>query len=340
MRPSRTLIFLLLATPSISMAEFENASYSYLGLGQESLSYSESTRDFGGLEFKTKFHGSNLVQRSGGYTAIEDKFGFFLSTSSTLLAQEAKEQWNFPGIGTVQEDQMSVKRTAIDISGVYHLQNGHFFNLGSHYNSISFSRFNFASTPQSEKLNEAIFSRKDYSDEALKKELKALEKLSAQKGVCITNSQKTCIGAKNPDGTYTVSLADYKEAKRFNPAATAGVVFEDMASWSIMAGWGYDSYFIRKSSGLRYQFSIRLGTAVFESVLNTKNNKSLSRTFGGDLDIHALAGIGYQFRPEFGLIFSVEYNAVHRNEIREGKTFLPKNDFTAFSPQLTANWAF
>ncbi|WP_420589902.1 hypothetical protein [Bacterioplanoides sp.] len=336
----KPLLLASLIIPATAMAEFENASYSYLGVGQETLEYSESTNDFGGLKFKTKYKGSNLVQKSGGYTAVGEKYGFFLSTSSTLLANEEREKWRFPSIGVVQEDDMTVKRTAIDILGVFHLQNGHFFNLGSRYNSVSFSRFNFSSTDRTNELNAAIFARADHSDAELTKQLNDLIAKAQAANVCITNSSKQCIGTKQADGSYNVSLEDFKEAKKFNPEATSGVVFEDMASWSLLAGWGYDSYFIRKEIGMRYQFAFRVGTAIYESVLNTKNNKSLTRSFGGDWDLHALAGVGYQFRPEFGVMATLEYNMIHREEIRDGNVFLPVNDLKALSPQITANWAF
>jgi hypothetical protein len=35
---------------------------------------------------------------------------------------------------------------------------------------------------------------------------------------------------------------------------------------------------------------------LYENALNTQNDKSLTRTFGGDWDVHLFAGIGYQFQ--------------------------------------------
>ena len=61
----------------------------------------------------------------------------------------------------------------------------------------------------------------------------------------------------------------------------------------------------------------RVGAAMYEQVLNTQNNRTLSRSFGGDWDAHLLAGIGYQFQKEFGVMATLEINGVYRDEIRE-----------------------
>lgn len=341
MKPSRITLALLMSAP-FAQAEFDNSSYSYLGLGAETVDYQESTNDFGGLKFKSSFQGTNVVQKSGGYTAIGDRYGFFLSTSSTLLAQEDKEEWKFPDIGVVQEDTMTVKRTGIDILGVFHLQNGHYFTLGSSYSSVSFSRFDFSNTDFTDALNDAIFALPAYSDANLQATLNDLIAQAAASGGCVADNNGVCIGSKQSDGSYTITLDDYKDALKFNPEATAGVVFEDMTTWNLAAGWGYDSIFVNKT-GVRYQAAVRVASAVYENILNTNNNKSLSRTFGGDIALHALAGVGYQFMPEFGVMASVEYNSLNHSRLNEGgssKAFLPKSEFWSLSPQVTAYWAF
>ena len=93
---------------------------------------------------------------------------------------------------------------------------------------------------------------------------------------------------------------------------------------------------------MRYQLAARAGTALYENVLNTQNDKSLPRTFGGDWDVHLLAGIGYQFQKEVGMMFTLEFNGVYRSELSVSgeETFLPENTLWAYSPQITAFWAF
>ena len=350
MRPLIPLIGVsaLLTLPSLSQAEFANNSYSYLGMGSETLTYSETTNNFGGQKFESEFKGSNIVQKSGGYTAVGDKYGFFISTSSTLLANEAKEEWDFQGIGVVQEDQMALKRTAIDLLGAFHFQNGHFLNAGLHYNSVSFSRYDFEGTDYVEELNDALFANPDVRA-SIQAELDArLEAVNAARATgdhgCIHGSDDGCIGSFDNDNNQVVTLEEFWELKQYRPSDTQGVVFEDMTSWSLLAGWGYDSFFVDQSLGMRYSLAARVGTAIYESVLNTNNDRSLTRSFGGDWDVHLLAGIGYQFRKEIGVVATLELNGIFREEIRENQNgvtvILPENSLWALSPQITASWAF
>ena len=344
-----TLISLLLAA-NFTCADFQNNSYSYLGLGTETLTYSETDDNFGGQTFKSKFAGTNLVQKSGGYTAIGEKYGFLISTSSTLLTNEAKEQWDFEGIGTVQEDNMTLKRTGIDLLGAYHFQNGHFLNVGLHYSSVSFSRFEFSETAQTEDLNDALFANQGVQNQLqsdLDNRLTEINNLRASTNptACIRDSSKenSCIGSIDPNSNQqVVSLQEYWELRKFKPEETQGVVFEDMTSWSALIGWGYDSYFVDQSLGMRYKLAARVGSAVYENVLNTENNKSLTRTFGGDWDAHFLAGIGYQFQKEIGIVFTLELNGAHRSKLQVNNedTFLPNNTLWALSPQLAGFWSF
>lgn len=333
-----------------ALGEFKNNSYSYLGLGSETLTYSETDDNFGGQTFESKFTGTNLVQKSGGYTGIGDKYGLLISTSSTLLTNEANEEWDFQGIGVVQEDSMTLKRTGIDLLGTYHLQNGHFFTSGVHYKDVSFSRFEFLSTEQTEDLNDALFTNPSVQSQLqmdLNNRLTEINNLRASSNptACIRDSSRenACIGSiNNQTNEQEVTLAEYWEIRKFNPEETQGVVFEDMTSWSGVVGWGYDSYFIDQSLGMRYKFAARLGLSLYENVLNTENNKSLTRTFGGDWDSHLLAGIGYQFQKEIGLVFTLELNGSRRSKLQVNNedVFLPKNTLWALSPQLAGFWSF
>jgi hypothetical protein len=345
----KSLLVAPLLLSTLTHAEFKNNSYSYLGLGSETLTYSETDDNFGGQSFKSHFSGTNLVQKSGGYTAIGEQYGFFISTSSTLLMNEGKEEWDFEGIGVAQEDTMTLKRTGIDLLGAYHLQNGHFFNTGLHYSSASFSRFEFTSTDQTDDLNDAIFSNPNVQAD-LQKDLNTrltdINKLrETNPTACIGDPSKknACLGTIDTNSNQqVVTVEEYWEIRKFAPEETQSVVFEEMTSWSALIGWGYDSYFIDQSLGMRYKLAARFGSALYEDVLNTENNKSLTRTFGGDWNAHLLAGIGYQFQKEIGVVFTVELNGAHRSKLQLGNenVFLPDNTLWAFSPQLAGFWSF
>jgi len=345
-----SLAFACLIITSPAQSEFKNNSYSYLGLGSETLTYSETDDNFGGQSFESRFTGTNLVQKSGGYTAIGDQYGFFISTSSTLLTNDAKEKWDFEGIGIVQEDHMTLKRTGIDLLGAFHLQNGHFFNAGVHYKSVSFSRFEFSSTAKTEDLNDALFANPAVQTQLqtdLDNRLTEINILRAGSNptACIRDSsmENACIGTIDTNtNQQVVSLLEYWELRKFKPEETQGVAFADMTSWSSLIGWGYDSYFVDQSLGMRYKLATRIGASLYENVLNTENNKSLTRNFGGDWDVHLLAGVGYQFQKEIGVVFTLELNGSHRSKLQVGNenTFLPDNTLWALSPQIAGFWSF
>lgn len=334
----------------LAHAEFSNNSHSYLGMGVETLTYSETTKNFGGQTFESKFKGQNLVQKSGGYTAVGERYGFFISTSSTLLANENKEEWDFKGTGVVQKDNMTLKRTAIDLLGAYHFKNGHFLIAGTHYNSVSFSRFDFNGTELTETLNNKLFNTTSVQaslNAELNTRLTAVNAARATGGTdCIRSSgaDSACIGSFDGNNNQVVTTAEFWQLKKLKPEDTQGVVFEDMTSWSLLAGWGYDSFFVDQSLGMRYSLATRVGSAVYEKVVNTNNDRSLTRSFGGDWDIHFLAGIGYQFQKEIGVMATLELNGVFRKEIRKNESgqdvILPENTLWAMSPQISAQWAF
>lgn len=327
-------------------ADFENISYSYLGVGNEILEYSETSDDFGGESFTTRFRSSNVIQKSGGYSAIGDRYGLFLATSSTLLSKENKEEWDFSGIGVVQESNTSLSHTMIEILGVMHFENGHFLTLGSRYNNVTFSRFDFEGTDLTEELNDALLNNlRGELQQDLDSRLTTINAARANGSTRCLRGEETdsaCLGMFDNNNLQVVTLEEYWEERKFDPSSLEAVIFEDMTSWSLVFGWGYDSYVINQNPGFRYQFALRGGLAVYENVLNTNNNRSLSRDFGGDWDAHALAGVGYQFGKEFSIMLTAEANGFFRSEIKESgnSASLPENTLWSFSPQVTIEWNY
>jgi len=61
----------------------ENQNLTLFTLGMESVQYSEDTGS--GIKALGKSM-TNLTQRSSGYTAVDDHFGFYITTISTLSA--------------------------------------------------------------------------------------------------------------------------------------------------------------------------------------------------------------------------------------------------------------
>jgi len=80
-------------------------------------------------------------------------------------------------------------------------------------------------------------------------------------------------------------------------------------------------------------------------VLNSGENRALTRSFGGGVDLRLTAGIGYQFRPEVGALLLFESNASWRDGIKERLNStqtveLPDNTFYTYSVNGTLYWNF
>lgn len=324
---------LLLASmilPATAMAEFNNDSYSFFGAGAEIVSYSENVKNFGGFEIESDFSAVNINQRSGGYTAVGDQFGFFIRTASTLIASEENEEWKAKGLpGNVQEDTAAMNFQMLDISGAYHFGNGAYALAGIHYQKVSFSRFGWESSASTKAFAEGI-------EQNIRNDAKALQTI--QDGI---DERIFEDGA----GNTILTLDEYFDATRFDPEKTLPVVFEDASSFSVTLGAEYDSYFVDQSLGLRYLLGSHVGFNIYENVLNSGEDRALTRTFGGGVDLRLTAGIGYQFRPEVGALLLFETNASWKDGIKEklnsAQTVqLPDNTFHAHAINATIYWNF
>jgi len=313
-----------LASSSAAMAEFENRSFSVFGAaGMQAVNYSEELNDWYGVDLKSDFSTVNFVQRSGGYTAVDENLGFSIISHSTLIAFEDTEEWNMGGVADpVQESTNSLSFSTLDISLAWHFQNGWYATGGMHYQKTAFSRFDWTMGAGNDELNSTMRAYIE-SQPAMMEVVD--QYVAADNGID--------------------SRDDYFDAIANNPQANSAVVFEDTANFGLMAGIAYDSYFMTQSSGPRYQFSLEVGTPFYERVLNSGEDKALDRTFGGGLDVTAKLGAGYQFSTQLSAMLLVTGHYSHRDEIVEwynalDSTRLPENTLTAYAGYLSLGWNF
>lgn len=330
-RTSLAVLATSLCSSFPAYAEFENRPFSVFGaFGLEYVSYSEHLKNFGGREVDSNFSSTNLVQRSGGYTAATDKLGFFINTGSTLIASEADEDWEAEGIhGNVQEDVAAMNYQTLDVMLAYHLQTGMYLLGGVHYQKIAFSRFDWRSAAGTTDFADSI---EDY--------ISTTPELYDPIVQGINDRRFT-----DQAGNVITTIDEYFAATRFEPEETQDVVFEDAVSFGAMMGVGYDSYFLRPHRGMRYHWELGLGTQVYENVLNSSEARSLTRTFGGGIDAMGKLGIGYQFSHSVGAMLGMDARYSFRKEIREKvnstKTvILPENEFYSLASYASVTWNF
>jgi len=135
-----------IALPAIAVANenLQQQSFSYIELGMESITYKEQSTS--GAISQTSPAVANLIQRTGGYTPVTDKVGFYIETESTLEAGSANETWTVNPFGTVQTNVRTAKLASLKALSAYHLESmpGLHITTGLQYESMSFTRSNFA----------------------------------------------------------------------------------------------------------------------------------------------------------------------------------------------------
>jgi len=235
-------------------------------LGVESVQYSENTG--AGITASGK-NMLNLTQKSLGYTAVSDDFGFYITTISTLTANQVTESWAMGQYGTVQTNQRKVMLTDLHVQAAWMIQDSVQLLAGLGMNRMSFSRSGFTYP-------------------------------KGTRGVATTNTANQVTGFRNdPNGPIQqlTTTGGYL-------ARQPGAIFEDSTSLMAEIGVNYDSFF-QHTNGLRFIGSARAAIPVYYYVTNSNYpNVSWSNAFKG-YNLHADLGLGYQLKDNFDLIMSV-----------------------------------
>jgi hypothetical protein len=320
-----TLILTSVISSPAAFAEFKNTSFSVFGAaGLENVHYQEKIPDFAGHKVESDYSAINFVQRSGGYTAVNDRLGFYITSASTLIAMEKTEDWNASGYNTpIQQDTASLNFNTIDVTMAWHLQNGFFLTAGGHYQKLAFSRFAWKSTSSTE----------DFADD-----VENYIRNSPDQMTTITND----VSNGKYDGITTVD--EYFAATRFSPETNQDVVFEDASTFGVLFGIGYDSYFMDRSEGIRYRAIAEVGTDVYEHVLNSSDGKAMNNSFGGGIDARIKLGAGYQFSSKLAVLLMTDAHYSHRKAITKyvsgSEVSRPENTFQAQAAYLSISWNF
>ena len=148
---SITLLSISLFTLNLHAAEHERLSFSYLGLGADSLNYKETTYlpdntldlSLRGAKVESDYSGVSFSQRAGGYISINKEWGFYINNSSTVGSVSKKEKWTINGIER-QSNSMTLSRADTNILITKNITDKHHFLFGTTYNRLDYSRFNIS----------------------------------------------------------------------------------------------------------------------------------------------------------------------------------------------------
>lgn len=350
MATNKAILFVLAMISIICEANEQDdssLSYSFFGIGQESIFYQETSSDFAGESFQSDFNASGFFQVSGGFTQFDPSWGFTISTTSTLIPKETTESWSFDGFGIVQQDTMTLTQNKLDLKMSFlGLPHGQFISSGMRYQNIAFSRFNFRGAGNIDALNAAIISTLEADPTSNYSTIKTyIENYvgDTSNGIPYPDADGELL--QDADGNLITSVDDLTNAVVMRPEETQGVVFEDSTSIVFSLGYGVDSFLNLEHEGLRYRAGIEVGIPMYISVLNTNNDTTLSEYWPEGIDVLAHIGIGYQFAKSVGLLLEYQYAHSERGEIigslsGADEIRLPKNTFQSHNISTQFYWAF
>jgi hypothetical protein len=169
LKPLQFCVFLFLVTQyssnSYSSEEHSNVSqrdgYSSLGLGFELLNFEESislyeansSGDILNIEIDSDYSGGNFAQRSWVFVSVDELWGFYIGSGSTLSSIRHNETWKTTITNeakaklysdlTIQTNTTTLSRNELSVLAVRAVSGNHSFLFGGRYNSVTYKRFDF-----------------------------------------------------------------------------------------------------------------------------------------------------------------------------------------------------
>jgi len=288
----------------------EDQNLTFLTLGVESVQYDENTSGITASGSPM----NNMIQRSSSYTHVDDDFGFYITTNSTLLANQKSESWNLSPYGIVQTNQRKVILTDIALDGAWNIGNGLQITGGLGMNTMSFSRASFK-YPQGTQGTIAVNA----------------------------NNQVTSFTANNLGSYQQVSPSTAVAPALYNGrilARSPGAVFEDSTSILGQVGVKYDSFFL-DDSGLRLLGGLRVGIPLYYYVTNSGySNMSWTSSFKG-YNLHADLGIGFEIANHFDFIVIASGDYRYRPQTNTvGRAFIPNVKVTVLRTTAGLSWDY
>ncbi len=157
----RNLIFILFVGALISTQALAQApstamrsGYSFFGLGLNAIDYEENfAPEIAGQEVDVETSSIlNLAQQSGTFVAFNDKWGFYLVSSSTLGEARSDESWDI-GDTSIRNNKISIEQQRIAFLLSKHFRSDQYFIFGAQYHNTEFRRFAATLTPAAAQFN-------------------------------------------------------------------------------------------------------------------------------------------------------------------------------------------
>jgi len=281
-----------------------NKNYSLFTLGYESVAYKEDT---GAGISATSPNTGNIIQYSKGYTALNEDFGFYITTASPLVANTTTESWDVNGFGLVQQNRRNVRVN--DLSIDLALNQGADLQIlaGLGWKALAFSRSAF----------------------------------SYPKGTQGNYNAATQIFTPVANGSVQeiVSAAGTKQYITRQP----GAIYENASSASLRLGVNYDSFFSGSSQDWRWIGGVMASVPIYYGVENSNfPNTSWTSYFKG-YDIEVNAGVGIPLTEKLQLLFLASGSHAYRPRTSidvATSGFVPNTTIDVFRSSMGLIWSY
>ena len=283
----------------------QKPNYTMFTLGAEFVQYQENTTGITGSGPRMV----NVMQRSSGYTGLTDRFGYYITTASTLLANRGDEDWTLAPHGVVQRNRRIVRLADLEVLAAWGGEGWRIVG-GLAAETMSFTRSGFR-YPQ------------------------------GTRGSLSTNNQGQLVFAPDPLGGFqkvtTGGVTHYVQRQ-------LGAVNEDSLSVLVKGGFVWDTFFSDQASPWRFLAGAYIATPIYYRVTNTEYpNSAWSATLGGGYDLSGEVAVGR--RVFGGLTLLARAEGIYR--VRpQTKTdpatggFVPRVKVSALRFSVGGSWVF
>ncbi|MCF8778378.1 hypothetical protein ACJPQX_13950 [Vibrio vulnificus] len=277
---------------AVALAE-KHGSFSEVSIGFERIGYSEELNDVGGLgKLSQSVAVMNPAIRQLSYTGINEQWGLYIQSASTLTTEIETEYWEVGDFGRVQQNAFKTKANELGLKLSYHQTPQLQWLVGGRFYTNSFTRSNFKFVqPGAAKFDQALMDLPRNPGDEVPRFV-----LPGQNTTDGTTPQ-----ANNPDHLVPVIS-----------------VTEDHMGLIALFGVRYDSQFDHHNKGPWSWFvEAEANVDLYSQTQNTQfETTTLSDYFSG-YGLNAKAGVRYQFLDNLSAMATLD-SYVKTREMLEG----------------------
>ncbi|KJR21263.1 hypothetical protein BOO91_13975 [Vibrio navarrensis] len=269
----------------------DHGSFSEVSVGFERISYSEELGDVAGMGKLTQSIAViNPAIRQLSYTGINQQWGIYIQSASTLATDIETEYWEIGEFGRVQQNAFKTKANELGFKLAYHQTSQLQWLMGGRFYTNSFTRSNFAFVdPGASRFDQALIDLpRNEGDDVPRFNLP---------GQNVTDADTP--QSNNPD--YLVPVIS---------------VSEDHMGVILLAGIRYDTQFgAEKNSSWSWFSEAELSVDAYSQTQNTQFETLTLKDYFNGYGLSGKLGVRYNLLEHIAVLASVDGYVKQRDEI-------------------------